>query len=111
MNVEGNRYTLNDTRPYAFEFPAKVIQVSSISWEKDKDKEGNAINPPKRYFINRYSFVSEKICGQLIEWLDAPTDPVVTGGEVMVRFTQLRPSRVMGGFYELSGYPVVSNKP
>lgn len=107
MSIESNRYTVNDSRPYAFEFRAKIIQVSSLSWEKDKDKEGKPLDKPRRFFINRYSFVSERICGQLVEWLDGPLDPVITDGECLLRFTQLRPSRNMGGFYELSGYPVI----
>ena len=107
MKVEGQRYSVNDSRAFAFEFRAKVLQASSISWEKDRDKEGKPLEKPRRFFINRYSFVSDKICGQLVEWLDAPSDPVITSGECLIRFTQLRPSRQMGGFYELSGYPVV----
>lgn len=107
MKVEGQRYSVNDPRAFAFEFRAKVLQASSISWEKDRDKEGKPLEKPRRFFINRYSFVSDKICGQLVEWLDAPSDPVITLGECLIRFTQLRPSRQMGGFYELSGYPVV----
>lgn len=95
-------------RDYAFEFDAVIIKVASISWVKDKDKNGQPLPEPRHFHINKYSFTSGSIQGQLIEWLNSPAEPVLRRGPCKIRFDQLRPSKQMFGFYELSGYPVLS---
>lgn len=96
-----------DDRDYAFEFEATIIRASSISWSKDKDKNGQLLSQPQKFFVNKYSFTSENVNGILVEWLNAPTEPVIKKGKCKIRFRQLRPSREMFGFFELSGYPVL----
>lgn len=99
-------YTKDDTRPYAFEFPARIIQASAMSWKKNKDNNGQPLASPVEYHVIKYSFTSERISGVLVEWVDKPSEPSITSGECRIRFRQLRPSKQMFGFYELSGYPV-----
>ena len=101
--VEG----LDEGRDYAMEFEATVIRSVAISWTKDKDKNGQPLPQPVTFYVNKYSFVSESVNGILIEWLNCPTQPVLSKGKCKIRFRQLRPSREMFGFYELSGYPVL----
>lgn len=100
-------YTPSDSRPFAFEFKARIIQASSASWRKDKDANGQPLAEPREMNVNKYSFTSSTISGVLVEWLDKPTPPAITAGECQIRFRQLRPSKQMFGFYELSGYPVI----
>lgn len=102
-----NDYTQNDTRDYAFEFEARIIQASSVSWERTKDKDGQPLSSPRCFHVHKYSFTSDKINGVLIEWLDNPSECVIKSGPCKIRFRQLRPSKQMFGFYELSGYPVL----
>lgn len=94
-------------RDYALEFEATIIRASSISWTKEKDKNGQPLPQAVHYYVNKYSFTSENVNGILVEWLNCPTEPVLRKGKCKIRFRQLRPSREMFGFYELSGYPVV----
>lgn len=97
----------SDERAYAFEFEATVISASHVSWKKECDKSGAVLPNPVEMHVNKYSFTSENVNGVLIEWLDTPREPAIKRGKCKIRFRQLRPSRDMFGFYELSGYPVV----
>ena len=106
-----NRYTDADPRAYAFEFEANIIAATSMSWDRKlKDANGNPTGETRKAYINKYAFASPTMNGNLIEWLDEPTEPVIRRGPCKLRFRQLRPSREMFGFYELSGYPVINKK-
>lgn len=91
--------------PYVFEFDARILHAQSSSFERKTDKNGQPLSTPKVYYINRYSFVSERCSGVLIEWLDSPTPPSITSGVCKIRFRALKASREFG-FFEVTGYPV-----
>ena len=104
VGMKSNANTVNDERPYAFEFEAEILQAASVSWVR-KPKEGDT-SPAREFHIIKYSFSSPVVSGVLIEWLDEAAQPKVVKGPCKIRFRQLRPSKQMFGFYELAGYPV-----
>lgn len=101
-----SNYTKDDARHFCFEFEARIIQASSVSWRKEKGPDGQPLAKPRQFFVNKYSFSSDRMNGVLWEWLEQPTEPVIKNGPCKIRFNALKPCKQMFGFYELNGYPV-----